>query len=170
MKKIIVALAAFAISVFGFQGSAQASTTYNLTIEIRNSFWWGTVGDTYSEAKDKCRGVDYTKIDFNRYGSIDLGSRATILSGSGKVLAVKPLNQTRAYNFEQKTWTSDPNDPFYNADWAGQSYVSVDCALFVKIKVPKSSFYKITIGSVNAGTYSFSELRSDRWALILSND
>ena len=156
MKKKYLILLLTAVFAAGGVAPAQAASKYSLSVSV----WVDAagVGDTKTEALERCAAR----------GSGKIGSKLTVRNSSNRILAVKEM-VWRLGEVRQRFRPTDINDPLYvEGTVPGSEYFIVACGLQAKIKVPKSSFYQLTVGSVSAGEYSFRELRSNKWKLVLS--
>ena len=153
-KKHLILLLTAALAAGGL-APAQAASKYPLSVYVDVTFG---AADTKDEALERCSARGASKI----------GSKLIVRNSSNRILAVKEM-VWRLGEVSQYFYPTDPNDLLFRTDKVpGAEYFVVACGLQGKIKVPKSSFYQLTVGSVSAGEYSFSELRSKKWSLVLS--
>jgi hypothetical protein len=136
---------------------AQAAPKYSLSVTLGVNT--AGVGDTKALALESCATRGLRKLS---------GTRLTVRSGSNKVLAAKEMGW-KLGEVRQNFRPTDINDPLYvEGTVPGSEYFTVACYLQAKVKVSQSSFYQISIGSLSAGEYSFSELKSKKWRLVFS--
>ena len=155
MKKTHLILLLAAVLAGGRVAPAQAASKYPLSVYVGVTF--GT-GDTKGEALERC----------SERGASKIGSKLIVRNSYNRILAVKEM-VWRLGEVNQYFYPTDPSDLLFRTDKVpGAEYFVVACGLQGKIKIPKSSFYQLTVGSVSAGEYSFSELRSKKWSLVLS--
>lgn len=150
MRKIFVFFLAF---VLLFSGSSVANAASYKTKILIEGGWYG-LGATSQEAKTSCYSGQYSRLDD--------GTRVTVKSGSGRILATGKL-KWRVLEVIDKHLT----DPEYYAEDDIIRF-EASCQLYASITLPKSSFYAFKFGSVDGGTYSFAEMKSDKWFLGLT--
>jgi hypothetical protein len=157
MKKQVKCILATSLLLAGTLTPAQAASTYPLSIAIDGG--WEGVGDTKAIAKSRC------KVD--EYEVIGKGTRFVVKSSTGRVLGTKAATWTVS-GYEENVWPILPETDGAYTPKGGQTYYVANCRLYVKMNVPKSSFYEVRLGTKDGGTYSFGELKADKWKLVLS--
>ena len=137
------------VSLFVATPVNAAAKTYNLTFAVTSS-GWHSLADNEAEAKlpSKCYPGQYSRLN--------AGAVLKITNQNGKLLAIG-----------KTVWkVLDVTDQ-------GEEYDSVRyeglCALFTSVKkLQKASIYQFTLGTVDAGAFTFEELVSNKWQVLLT--
>jgi hypothetical protein len=149
MKKILAMTLAVA-SLFAAV-PAQAATQYTTKILIEGG--WHGLGATASEARTSC---------YADGSDLDSGTRVVVKSGSNKILATGKL-AWRVLEVQDRSI----DDSSYLDEYSIIRYEAT-CQLYASVKVPKSNFYTFTFGTVDGGSYSFNDMKSEGWILGLT--
>ena len=112
---------------------------------------WQGLGETAREARNSC----YSKEFGDR-------PKVKVVDERGKTVGLGVMKWSKGKVVDD--WARNP-------EMAGQYEdirFSVDCVFRAKFPVDKAKFYDVTINGDEVGTYSYKEMKKDKFLLVLS--